>query len=198
MFSAISVDMGGVEKLMKKHFCLVIILLIICCTAIITFNLQQNSLTLQFKKQGYDTNDIEEIYISTCNDNTEYAVCATNTAEGDPVLVLAEKNSLGFWRITKAKKIADENPFDAIALLNVSDISRFDYDSDMTQRCQWHYFYCGNDAIKSLDTLQTLMPENVAVNVRQAGSEYLIHVIAFEQTDLDVRAVLCENALVAS
>lgn len=190
--------MGGVEKLKKKHFCLVIILLIICCTAIITFNLQQNSLTLQFKKQGYDTNDIEEIYISACNDNTEYAVCATNTAEGNPVIVLAEKNSLGFWRITKAKKIADENPFDAIALLNVSDISRFDYDSDMTQRCQWHYFYCGNDAIKSLDTLQTLMPENVAVNVRQAGSEYLIHVIAFEQTDLDVRAVLCENAFVAS
>lgn len=198
MFYLISVDIDGMVKMMKKHLWLIILVVVSCAVLIAFFILQHNSLTLQFRKHGYAINEIEKIYISKTDDHIEYAVCRTKNKEGNTVLVLAEKNKIGLWIIAKTKEITDENPFVSIALLNISDISRYDYDFDMSERCEWHYFYCGNDAIKSISTLHAHMPKNVAVNVRQAGAEYIIHIISFEQLDLDVRTVLCDCEFVAS
>ena len=44
---------------------------------------------------------------------------------------------------------------------------------------EWHFAYCGNNAVAKIDLQTGQIPENVTVNIQQAGNTYWIHAISF-------------------
>lgn len=61
---------------------------------------------------------------------------------------------------------------------------------------EWHMLYYGNNAIKLIEFLPGQIPENVAIDIRQAGNIYSIHLINFGDPyvlpNIDIYSLLLE------
>ena len=133
------------------------------------------------------------------NMGRQFKVFQATTEDGALVLAYAEKSEdSGTWEITRSESTTEAVPYIRLAWFGDTQTRKYNrWDTKVTET-EWHYAYCGNDAVKAIVLDSEQLPENVAVNIRQEGRFYLIHVVVYavENFSLDVRAVLEENGCV--
>ena len=61
---------------------------------------------------------------------------------------------------------------------------------------EWHNIYYGNNATKLIDITAKQLPAGVAMDIRQSGSEFSIHLTTYEEADIlnqiDIHSMLLE------
>lgn len=169
----------------------------ICFLLVAFIVLQQSSFQLALSFAGLSSKQIQ--YVEKLDeDQTIFKVFQTTTKEGELALVRTEKNDLGFWQVVDIETPTEEDPFINMAWIGSATMRRYDEAAIGIREREYHFAYCGNDAIKTVELHEHQLPKNAAVNIQQAGEFYLIHIIAFasEEFALSIRSALEENGCV--
>ncbi len=113
-------------------------------------------------------------------------------------MAIITKNNLGFWTITsKSGKVAANPNLISIGWIRGGGAKRFIYTENAEFENEWHIAYYGNKATKLIYFLPGQIPENVTVNIQQAGELFWIHIITFANPDvlnsIDIQTLLIKN-----
>ncbi len=132
-------------------------------------------------------NDLKsgDIVYSGIDDNgNEYRVIEA-TQRNNMVLAYLSKNKLGIWSLSSSATYdKSTGQLASIGWMKEAGIKRFSAADNPIFEMEWHRLYYGEDAIKTISFLPGQIPENVAINIRQAGSQYSIHLISYESPDI--------------
>ena len=128
----------------------------------------------------------------------QFSFFQTTTNKGEPVLVQAERTKLGFWKIVKEERLSENKHFIDLSWVDFAGTRRYTEKENAIREKEWHFVYCGDDAIKAIELYPEQLPENAAVNIQQAGEVYLIHIVVYGEGEfsLGVRTALEENGCV--
>lgn len=67
---------------------------------------------------------------------------------------------------------------------------------------EWHNAYYGTNATKLIEFLPGQIPENVAVNIHQAGQQFWIHLVTYGEPEvlskINIEKLLKENKSISS
>jgi len=131
--------------------------------------------------------------------NQATKVFQTTTKEGDLALVQAVKDTSGVWKILYSQNTAEDGPSIGINWFGSKQTRKYNrWDTEVTER-EYHFAYCGNDAVKAIALNPEQLPENATVNIQQEGSFYLIHVVVYSTGGMPqflVQEALEENGCV--
>ncbi|MCX7884855.1 MAG: hypothetical protein N2448_07495 [Caloramator sp.] len=79
---------------------------------------------------------------------------------------------------------------------------RFTHTENAIFENEWYYAYYGTNAAKLIELLPGQIPDNVTVNIRQAGQKFWIHLISFSEPDvisnINIEALLKKNKCIPS
>lgn len=164
-----------------------------------------NSLRLALSGAGLCADAITEIVELDADSNGEvFQILKTTSETGEIALVRVVKNTLGFWRVETINTIRREEQMDyvSIAWVKGAGARRFTHLENAEFENEWHYVYCGEDAVKKIEFAAGELPHNVTVNIQQAGEFYLIHMITFADPEelggFNIRTLLEKNGFVGS
>ena len=166
------------------------------------FILQANSLTIALKQADLNTGTVTYIEELDSDNGTLYKVLKTTSDTGALALVRMYRSNLGFWKVEDIELSNSEKGYDFVSLawMKHASIRRFSFQDTPDFEREWHYVYCGNNAIKEIEPLAEFLPRNVTVNVQQAGESYLIHIITYANPDetgtIDMYTILKQNGFV--
>ena len=98
----------------------------------------------------------------------------------------------------KEERLSENKRFIDLSWVDFAGIRRYSEKENEIREKEWHFVYCGDDAIKAIELHPEQLPENAAVNIQQAGEVYLIHIVIYGEGEfsLGVRAALEENGCV--
>lgn len=176
------------------------ILVILLATSIIVWS--SCSFSIAVYCADLDTEAISYIEQRSIDGNgDEFSVFRTRTNEGNLALVYALRDKFGFWHIDRIKSADATQKYTSIAWVEGAGIRRFSHLEKPSFEKEWHFVYCGDDAVKAIEIFPEQLPNNSAVNIQQSGEFYVIHLVIFssESVDLnllDLREVLIENGCV--
>lgn len=130
----------------------------------------------------------------------QFKVFQTTAQDGTLVLAYAEKSEdSGAWEITRSESSAEGMPYISFMWFGGRQTRKYNrWDTEVVEQ-EYHYAYCGNDAVTDIRLRPEQLPENAAVNIRQEGSFYLIHVALYStggMPQVSVREALEENGCV--
>lgn len=171
-------------------------IIIICLVALFLVGtiLFVNSLTLAMKFAGLDTNDVNILEQSIDSNNKEFKIIKTHSKKNGLVLVHMKKNAFGIWTVSNTSNMDPNRKFVSIGWMRDGGIRRFSPEDDPKFETEWHNLYYGTNAIKNIEFLKNQLPDNVTINIQQAGKDYSIHVISFgdpeELNKLDIYNML--------
>ena len=185
---------------MKKACIIVISILVI---GIIVFNIfRMNSLSLALRKAGFNPYDVKHLESDFDANGDEIKIIKTSSNKQEIVLVYMVKNKMGFWSVGywAPNQHPDGEPQETqpvcISWMKPAGIKWYNIDGNTISEIEWHLLYYGNNAIKLIEFLPGQIPDNVAVNIQQAGNEYSIHLIHFGDPDvfnnIDMHSLLLE------
>ncbi|SFQ47435.1 hypothetical protein [Caldicoprobacter faecalis] len=185
---------------MKKVYIIVIFILV---TGIIVFNIFRiNSFSLAIKKAGFNPHDIIPLESDFDANGNEIKIIKTSSNRQEIVLVYMVKNKMGFWSVGywSPYQYPDEESQETqpvcIGWMKPAGVKWYYINGNKTFETEWHLLYYGNNAIKLIEFLPDQIPDNVAVNIQQAGNEYSIHLIHFGAPDvlnnINMRSILLE------
>ena len=179
----------------KSHIFLLsaIILLIVC-----VYIARPLSFTLSLKLSGFNTSSYKELEHSYDRVLGEFKVIQTETKNGQLAIVLMKKNKYGFWNVSNSNKAIDsKSNFIQLAFMRSAGIKRYEAIQNGIIEHEWNYLYCGTNALKLIEFKSGQIPENVTVNIRQAGNKYWIRLTTYTDPDilgdLDLERLLKEN-----
>lgn len=184
---------------MNKKRIIIIVAVAVCL--IVFFVLQANSLSFSMRAAGLETDDVKLVEALDIDLDQEFKVLQTEKETGELVLVRMVKNKLGFWEVAdlnSANSSERNNNYVSIAWVKDAGIKRFTHTETPVFEYEWHYVYCGYNAKEKIEFLPEQIPNNVTVNIQQAGEYYLIHVVTFADPDTNssfpVWDILKENS----
>jgi len=185
---------------MKKTY---IILLVLIFAVMCFFVLQTHSFSLGLVRVGLNPGDVETIEHSYDSVMKEFKVIKSSSKQHEIVLALVTKNSMGFWNVKKTSKATPARPnLVEIASMRNAGAKRFTHTENAIFENEWHYAYYGTNADKLIEFLPRQIPDNVTVNIRQAGQKFWIHLISFSEPDvisnINIEALLKENKCIPS
>ena len=146
--------------------------------------LQCNSQEIALKQAGVNTSYIYQIEELDINANQEFRILAAMMNDKRPVLIHMEKNRLGFWFIRNIEYDSAIG-FEKIGWINRSGTRRYAATDVPQIDHEFHLAYCGNNALKLIEFPQASIPQNVTVTIHQVGSFYTVHVISFDEDQLN-------------
>ncbi|WP_139906133.1 hypothetical protein [Clostridium thermarum] len=181
-------------KINKRELAIAAILFI----AIIALIIRANSFSIALRMAGLNSNYVRIIEHDFGTNDEEFKVIETSSKDSKITLSIVTKNRLGFWKVSSFRGDDTVDPhFTSIAWIKGGGSKRFSSTEDSVFENEWHYAYCGDNAIKEIKFLPGQIPENVTVNIQQGGSKFWIHVISFADPGVlnrfDVKAILEEN-----
>lgn len=148
---------------------------------------------------GLSRDDITYLKELGRDGKAEFKIFQTTTKEGELALVCAQKPESGVWEIARSKNTAEDMPYISIPWVGDSQTRKYNRWDTEVKEVEYHYAYCGNDAVKAITLEPEQLPKNAAVNIRQEGSFYLIHVVVYSTDgapNIAVREALEENGCV--
>jgi hypothetical protein len=153
-------------------------------------------------RKGFDPRDVRTIERSFDSNQQEFRVIKTSSKDREIVLAILTRDGLGFWTVTSVSGEAQADPhLESIGWIRGGGVRRFSHSEDPDFSHEWNLVYYGNNAIQHILFRPGQLPENVAVNIQQAGEEYLIHIISFADPEvlnsIDIPALLEENHSIA-
>lgn len=171
--------------------------------AIVLAILRTYSFSTAVRFANLDPNSISYVEeLGMDNNGDEFCVFQTQTTSGNLALAYATRDKLGFWHIDRIKEASMTQKYTALGWVESAGIRRFSYLETPVFEDEWHFVYCGDDAVGNIKLLPEQLPPNSTVNIQQTGENYLIHMIifssqAFDVETLDLRAFLKQNGCVA-
>jgi len=182
----------------KSHIVWVLIFIVI-----VFLVLRACSFSLGLIISGLDPGDVEVIEHSYDRVMKEFKVIKTSSKEHEIVLALITRNSIGFWKVRNTSEATAVRPYLVeIAWMRHAGAKRFTHMENAKFEFEWHYAYYGTNATKLIEFLPGQIPENVAVNIRQAGEKFWIHVITYSEPEviskLNIEALLKESKCIPS
>lgn len=172
-----------------------LVLSVLLLGVIAFFIFKINSFSFSLMRSGYNQNNVQTIEHSFDSNKEEFKVIKTNSKNKEIVLAIITKNSMGIWNVTKTTESTSVNPnIASIAWINGGGAKRFLFTSDPTFEHEWHYVYYGTNAVKFIEFLPGQIPENVTVNIQQAGVQFWIHIISFAEPEV-LNSISVENLL---
>lgn len=180
------------KKYVFAVICLIIIISVFCIW-------RHFSLQISLRSSNFSTNAISYIEKMDIDSNGKaFAILRTKTKQGFIALVHVVKNDLGFWRVERSKVATDQQSYISISWVKGVGARRFSHLDNAIIEKEWHFVGCGNDAMKTIAFLPEQFPENSAINIQQAGSEYIIHqiTVSSEATECNIREILEQNGCV--
>lgn len=180
-----------------------IVLWILIIAVIVFIVLQTCSFSLGLIIAGLDPDDVEVIEHSYDRVMKEFKVIKTSSKEHEIVLALIIKDFMGFWKVEYASEAIAVRPNLAeIAWMRRAGAKRFAHMEDAKFEFEWHYTYYGTNAIKPIEFLPGQIPDNVTMNIHQAGQKFWIHLITFSEpkviSKMNIEALLKENKCIPS
>jgi|GEM_PF-635573 len=181
----------------------IILLFVLIFLVIGFFVLQTYSLSLGLVRAGLNPGDVETIEHSYDSVMKEFKVIKTSSKEHEIVLALVNKDSMGFWKVKNTSEATSARPnLVEIAWMRDAGARRFTHTENAIFENEWHYAYYGTNAAKLIEFLPGQIPDNVAVNIRQAGQKFWIHLISFSEpeviSNINIEALLKENKCITS
>jgi hypothetical protein len=152
---------------------------------------------------NYDTEGINIFEHSYDSNNDEFMVVSTRYKNSDITIVHLTKNKWGFWKIKNSQKNKDiETDVLSYKWLIHAGAKQFNYELNPYFEKELHVLYYGTNALKLVKFKPGEIPENVTINIQQAGNVYYIHLISFADLELlnsiDIPEILLENAIIGS
>ncbi len=180
---------------MKKPIIIIIAIAAILLTGLSTAWAKNFYITLLLS--GYNASNVQIIDTSHDEYGKEFKVIKSTTKDNANALAILTKNALGIWSITEKQEFTDGNTMSTIGWVSKGELKRFSFKDGGKIENEWHMVYSGNNAAKLIQFESGQIPENVTVNIRQNGPNYLIHVITFSDTAVlnkfDVSSILEGN-----
>lgn len=178
----------------------------IICTVLVVLLvlLWLNSYSFAILQAGLQPNEITYSEYLAEDDGSILQFVQSRNDTGEVGLALLRRNALGIWCVLDSS-VASEEGMPAMAQLGwMLDITAKKFDlADATQfEEQWHFVFCGDNAVDNLFFLEEQIPSNVAVNIRQGGSLYWIHVVSYD-TDTantfqnEIKSILVKNGCIS-
>ena len=167
---------------MKQKNIVILCVVILSCILITFFILQANSFTIALNCSNIESANLREIVeLDTLTDDKPFKVIQSTTKSGELALVQLEKNWLGFWEVTKVNtpKTDAGQSYTSTAWVKGAGTQRYTATDIPKFVNEWHYVYCGNDALKWIQFPEGSLPQNITVNIQQIGEFYIIHTISF-------------------
>ena len=172
-------------------------LLVLLATAVIVWKTHGFSATVYFANLNTaPISYVEQLDIDSNGD--EFCVFQTRTREGDLALAYATRDKLGFWHVNRVKSANATQKHTSLAWVKGAGIRRFSHLDAPIFEQEWHFVYCGDDAIRSIELLPGQLPNNSTVNIQQTGETYLIHLIVFSSEELDLDMLNLRELLIHS
>ncbi len=152
-----------------------------------------NNYRLIIAINGLNSRDI--LYSGIDDIGSEYRVIETASNSNNVALAYLSKNKLGIWSLSSSAFYdKSTGQLACIGWMKQAGIKRFSSADDPILEIEWHRIYYGENAIKTISFLPGQIPDNIAVNVQQAGNRYSIHLISYESPDklnsIDMKEIL--------
>lgn len=186
---------------MKKLYFITATLLIFAL--IISLIIWHESYSLALIREGLNPKDVFTIEHSFDSNKKEFKVIKTSSKDNKNKLAILTKNNLGMWNISSTSEDARETPsLIRIGWIRGAGARRYEYSENASFENEWHIAYYGNNATKLIEFLPGQIPENVTVNIRQAGKEFWIHMVSFAEpnalNNVDIDEILVKNQCISS
>jgi hypothetical protein len=158
----------------------------------------RSNLSMVISRAGFNPSDINILYSGIDNNGERFMVIKTSTIEHKIVLGYLTKNNLGFWSLkyTEGDKVQSGHIVSIGWMINAG-FRKYDMTKDSIFVTEWHQLYYGDNAIRFIEFLPGEIPDGVAVNIRQFGKEYCIHLITFNEPDtfnkIDIHKLLLKD-----
>lgn len=186
---------------MKRRQILWSIAAIVLLVLIIYCIVAHNSLNIALKRAGYQTDGIRRV-VELEKDSTGclFSVFQVYSDDGKIALIYAKRDSLGFWHLSGIDDYKEEKGYASLVWSKGAGIRRFSFTDNPVFEWEWHFVYCGNNAIKEIVIEPDQIPENCAVNIQQAGEFYLIHIVTFAENpeSIEIGEILTDNGCIAN
>lgn len=179
---------------------IVCVIVIATLLSVIFLVLRGNSLSIALQHADLRYREISFIEdLDIDNNNRHFAILQTRTTSDHLALVHARKDALGFWYIDNVETARETQGHTYTIWINGAGIRRYRFEENPTFESEYHFAFCGNDAIKEITFLPDQLPPNSTVNVQQAGESYTIHLIAFssEAIRVDFAEILEQNGCIS-
>ena len=185
---------------MKKTVFLWVCVMVVVLAAIFLL-VRGNSLSLALRQVELDPGSLHVIHRGWDANGQEYQVLQTANSTGSLALVRCSRNVPGFWRVEDCNPVKDgERNYAQIGWMESGGVKRFIHTESPVFETEWHFAYSGNNALKLIELAPEQIPDNVTVNIQQAGALYWIYVISFAEPDVlnqfDVIGILRENGCI--
>lgn len=161
---------------------------------------QSFSLALFFK--GYHKGSIQ-YFDQTYDANEDEMKVLTSTSNDKNIIILhMTKSKLGFWQERRSIDVKDPSTgISSYQWVHPAGSRRYPFGLNGQFEWETHSLYCGSNAVKLIEFKPGQLPENVTVNVQQAGELYFIHLISYADlniiNDLDIPNILLDNGNIA-
>ena len=141
------------------------------------------------------TKKIEHSYDSHIK---KFKVIKISSGKNEIVLAIAAKTPMGLWKVIDTNEgTSVRSNLVEIVWIRGGGAKRYIHTENAVFENEWHYAYYGTNAKKLIEFSSGQIPENVTVNVRQAGQKFWIHFISFAEADvlnsINMEAILKEN-----
>lgn len=167
------------------------------------FIIQTNGFSLALIRAGFNTNDVEVIEHSYDSTIGEFKVIKTSSKKHNIILAWMSRDSFGFWKVIMTNDATTVMPnLVQIAWMRGAGAKRFTHTENAIFESEWHNAYYGTNATKLIEFLPGQIPENVAVNIRQAGQQFWIHLVTYGEPEvlskINIEKLLKENESISS
>lgn len=164
---------------MKNHKIVLSAALVILVAIIL---LWINNYRLVVAINGLNSRDI--LYSGIDDNGSVYRIIETVPNRNKIALAYLSKNKLGIWSLSSSASYdKTTGQLASIGWMRQAGIKRFLASDNPIFETEWHRIYYGENAIKAISFLPGQIPGNIAVNIRQAGNQYSIHLISYESPD---------------
>lgn len=168
----------------------IVIISILTIVIIVCSILRMNSFSLALRRAGLNPYDVIPLESDFDANGDEIKIIKSSSDKQEIVLVYMVKNKMGFWSVGyQSPNPHPEGELDEIQPVYIgwmgpAGTKWYNIGGDTPFEMEYHLLYYGNNAIKLIEFLSGQIPNNVAVNIQQAGNEYSIHLIHFDVPDV--------------
>lgn len=154
----------------KSYFKIILALTVL----VVLLSLYVNSYRLALLSIGYKYDETEMVYTGLDGNGQEFRVVADNRDNKYGGMAIITRNKLGIWMVS----------------LNTQEViswSKYNfgrvYVGTPEPSLEIHVIYCGNNAVRKINDLSEIIPNNCTAYVEQHGSSYLIHLMSYSGSE---------------
>ncbi len=139
---------------------------------------------------GFAPQNSEILYAGIDDNENEYRVVELRDGGKIKEVAIFTKTFLPIWKKTQSVREADGLALGWIVSTGLKTYGLETVDINFA----FHSVYCGNDAVKKIESISEYLPENTTAEIRQADESYSIHLTTYGDINLlnnvDLKALL--------